>query len=85
MGERGCHRLIRRRGAGRSALLVAVLVTATIAVAAPPAPAAVPAGFSDVVFISGLSNPTAIRFAPNGQIFPILSGTLIAPGFRLVT
>jgi glucose/arabinose dehydrogenase len=33
------------------------------------APAAVPAGFNETVAWSGLTNPTAIRFAPDGRVF----------------
>ena len=34
-----------------------------------PAAAAVPAGFAEVTAFSGLLDPTAIRFAPDGRIF----------------
>src|SRR5690349_18069216 len=37
--------------------------------AATPAAAAVPSGFTEVTAFSGLVNPTAIRFAPDGRIF----------------
>jgi glucose/arabinose dehydrogenase/PKD repeat protein len=33
------------------------------------APAAVPAGFEESVAFSGLTNPTSIRFAPDGRVF----------------
>ena len=36
---------------------------------APPAGASVPAGFADSVVISGLTEPTAVRFATDGRIF----------------
>ncbi|MFI5565624.1 PQQ-dependent sugar dehydrogenase [Amycolatopsis japonica] len=38
-------------------------------VAAAPAGAAVPTGFTDTVAISGLSSPTATAFAPDGRVF----------------
>jgi len=38
-------------------------------VAAAPAEAAVPAGFTDTVAIGGLSSPTATAFAPDGRVF----------------
>jgi glucose/arabinose dehydrogenase len=60
-------------------LLACLFVAATPAHAeAPVAPAfstsalaaaAVPAGFQESVVWSGLSNPTAIRFAPDGRVF----------------
>ena len=31
--------------------------------------ATVPSGFTDETFISGLSNPTAMAFAPDGRLF----------------
>ena len=74
MGERGCGRGIRRRGAGRAAALVTIFVATMIAVGSAPTNAAVPSGFSDDIFISGLSNPTAVQFAANGQIFVAQKG-----------
>ena len=53
-----------------AALLVALLPLAAISVAtAPPAAAALPSGFTDTVAFSGLTQPTNIRFAPDGRIF----------------
>jgi hypothetical protein len=34
-----------------------------------PAAAAAPAGFTELTAFSGLVNPTAVRFAPDGRIF----------------
>ena len=48
--------------------LVVVASSAAVLRLAPPAAAAVPAGFTEVAF-NGLINPTAIRFAPDGRIF----------------
>ncbi|GAB3726640.1 PQQ-dependent sugar dehydrogenase [Amycolatopsis oliviviridis] len=47
--------------------LVAALAVALVAAA--PAEAAVPAGFTDTVAIDGLSSPTATAFAPDGRVF----------------
>jgi glucose/arabinose dehydrogenase len=41
-----------------------------MAATAPPAQAAtLPAGFQESVVFSGLQNPTAVRFAPDGRVF----------------
>jgi glucose/arabinose dehydrogenase len=49
-------------------LLLVVLVVAT------GAQAAVPAGFSETQIATGLSNPTAMAFAPDGRLFVCLQG-----------
>ncbi|HWM07987.1 MAG TPA: PQQ-dependent sugar dehydrogenase, partial [Solirubrobacteraceae bacterium] len=49
-------------GAACLAALVALVV-------APPAAAGPPAGFQETVALSGLTQPTAVRFAPDGRIF----------------
>src|SRR4051794_25209214 len=46
-----------------------LLLSLVAGLQAAPAAAAVPAGFSEVTAFSGLVNPTAIRFAPDGRIF----------------
>ncbi len=54
------------------ALAVLLLTSVTLAVqfqAARPAAAAVPTGFTEVTVWSGLQNPTAVRFAPDGKVF----------------
>src|SRR5215213_2165368 len=58
-------------GRSRAALLVAVVVCSLAAVVsrAAPASAAVPSGFVEVTAFSGLTDPTAVRFAPDGRIF----------------
>ena len=38
------------------------------------AAATVPSGFTDAVFVSGLSNPTAMEFAPDGRLFVTQQG-----------
>ncbi|TFV86862.1 PA14 domain-containing protein [Blastococcus sp. CT_GayMR16] len=58
-----------RRSLVASAVLVLVLSTAAVISAAAPAAAALPAGFTEVTAFSGLVNPTAIRFAPDGRVF----------------
>ncbi|OLZ50796.1 sugar dehydrogenase [Amycolatopsis coloradensis] len=47
--------------------LVGALAVALVAAA--PAQAAVPAGFTDTVAIGGLSSPTTAAFAPDGRVF----------------
>jgi glucose/arabinose dehydrogenase len=40
-----------------------------LAVGAAPAAAAPPSGFSETTAFSGLTNPTVVRFAPDGRVF----------------
>src|SRR4051812_1431409 len=50
--------------------VVVLLAALAVAVGHPqPAAAAVPGGFSEVTTFSGLTQPTAVRFAPDGRIF----------------
>ena len=67
-----------RGGARRGRILPIALSTALMlgslaammAATAPPAHAAtLPAGFQESVVFSGLTNPTAVRFAPDGRVF----------------
>src|SRR3954452_285069 len=52
-----------------TAVLLLVLTTAAGTSSPSPAAAAVPPGFTEVTAWSGLINPTAIRFAPDGRVF----------------
>ena len=47
---------------------------ALLAAAAPATPATLPTGFTETLVASGLSNPTAMAFAPDGRIFVCLQG-----------
>jgi PKD repeat protein len=63
--------MIRRRP-GKGHVLAAAVATALLAVAAPQAQAQTaryPQGFSEQVVFSGLTNPTVVRFAPDGRVF----------------
>ncbi len=51
------------------AILLALIVTFAPQVAAPARAATLPAGFSETVAFSGLTNPTVVRFSPDGRIF----------------
>ncbi|SCL34731.1 Glucose/arabinose dehydrogenase, beta-propeller fold [Micromonospora rhizosphaerae] len=54
----------------RIVLVVAVIATALVSPFARPAAAAtLPAGFAETISISGLTNPTAFQFAPDGRVF----------------
>jgi glucose/arabinose dehydrogenase/PKD repeat protein len=57
----------------RRTAAAAVAVLASLALVALPAPSAgaatLPAGFTDEVALSGLSNPTVFRFSPDGRVF----------------
>lgn len=59
------------RGRGRVAGLVATiaLVTTLAAGAAQATAATLPAGFRESVALSGMTLPTAVRFAPDGRVF----------------
>ena len=70
-------------------LTISLLVNVAIAAAAT-----VPAGFTDTLIASGLSNPTAMALAPDGRIFVcqqngqlrvIKNGALLATPFLTVT
>jgi glucose/arabinose dehydrogenase len=53
-----------------SAALVLGSLTALIGATAPAARAAtLPPGFQETIVFSGLTNPTAVRFAPDGRVF----------------
>jgi len=54
--------------AGAAAVMAVGLVLLGVPSAAPAA-AAVPAGFQDAAVLTGLSEPTAVQFAPDGRIF----------------
>ncbi len=59
-----------RRLATKAALLLGLLALAHLFSLQPRAQAAtVPAGFSDSVYASGLTAPTAMDFAPDGRLF----------------
>ena len=73
---------------------VAGVLLATLAWAVPGAAATLPAGFTESVVASGLANPTAMAFAPDGRIFVaqqggalrvIENGTLLATPFLTLT
>ena len=52
------------------ALLLLMVTGVSVVTPAKPAEAAtLPAGFSESVVFSGLTNPTAVRFAPDGRVF----------------
>ncbi len=64
------RRTTRAAGVGVLALLLVVSAClAVIAQSAAPAAAAPQAGFTDTTAFSGLVNPTAVRFAPDGRVF----------------
>ena len=78
---------------GRS-LVVSLVLTSNLVLAAPAAAATVPAGFTDTVVASGMPNPTAMAFAPDGRLFVaqqggalrvIKNGSLLATPFLTVT
>ena len=52
-----------------SVALVLGSLAALVAATAPAARAATPPGFQESVVFSGLSNPTVVRFAPDGRVF----------------
>jgi glucose/arabinose dehydrogenase len=77
-------------------LMAALIVLALAALVRSPAAraAALPAGFSETVVASGLANPTAMEFAPDGRFFVceqagelrvIKNGALLATPFVTLT
>lgn len=58
----------RRLSAGVAGLLAALAVLLGLS-AAPATAVTLPAGFQDTVALSGLKEPTAFRFSPDGRIF----------------
>jgi glucose/arabinose dehydrogenase/PKD repeat protein len=65
---RTLSRVDRRVGA----LLALMLVTASLAVSTPPesaSAASLPPGFQEEIVFSGLTEPTAVRFSPDGRVF----------------
>jgi len=77
--------------------ILSVLVLSTASAGAPRLPlfATVPAGFSDATFVTGLSLPVAMEFAPDGRLFVCekngalrvvtAAGTLLATPFLTLT
>jgi hypothetical protein len=50
-------------------LVVVLIATLTVPLAAAPADADVPSGFADETVFSGLTEPTVVRFSPDGRVF----------------
>src|SRR5689334_15863427 len=73
---------------------LAIAVSAVALCAVPAAAATLPNGFTETIFAGGLSNPTAMEFAPDGRLFVcqqggqlrvIENGTLLATPFVSLT
>jgi glucose/arabinose dehydrogenase len=69
----GQHRTPRRRRAPSIVLSLLVVLASGILTAAISSPAqavtTLPPGFQEKIVFSGLTNPTAVRFAPDGRVF----------------
>lgn len=74
--------------------LFAVLLLLALTISLPVAAATLPANFAETLITSGLSNPTAMAFAPDGRIFVcqqsgqlrvIKNGSLLATPFVSLT
>src|ERR1700704_4468398 len=87
---RGGTRVLRPSRVFHVALLIAAGWPALWALAAT----GLPAGFQDVNVVSGLSNPTAMQFAPDGRLFVcqqggqlrvVKNGALLSTPFLSVT
>jgi glucose/arabinose dehydrogenase len=69
-GRRRAARRGRTLPVALSAALALGSLTSLLATTAPPARAAtLPSGFQESVVFSGLTNPTAVRFASDGRVF----------------
>jgi glucose/arabinose dehydrogenase len=53
----------------RRRLALALLALPVLAAPGPSAAATLPPGFSETVVFSGLTNPAAVRFSPDGRVF----------------
>jgi glucose/arabinose dehydrogenase len=68
----GVGRRSTRRARQLGGFVAIVLVASSLAVASATEPAAavsVPAGFQEEVVFAGLTEPTAVRFSPDGRVF----------------
>ena len=65
-------------GAGRGALWLVLLVALALPFVVGPASAAtLPPGFQETTVFSGLTEPTAVRFSPDGRVFVAEHGGLL--------
>ena len=66
-------RRLKRLKVSTTRFVVVAALAVIAAVAAPPTPAAqgatLPEGFQESTVFSGLTNPTVVRFAPDGRVF----------------
>lgn len=71
LGRWGMHKISRVLGVAVSVWCTAACsdATAPLAVSAPPRALTVQPGFQDQVVLSGLIQPTAVRFAKDGRVF----------------
>ena len=62
---------LRRRLHGTVLAVVLVMMTgiSVVATARPAEAATLPTGFQESIVFSGLTNPTAVRFSPDGRVF----------------
>ncbi|MEZ5289457.1 MAG: PQQ-dependent sugar dehydrogenase [Vicinamibacterales bacterium] len=84
------HRREDRRPIAAAAALLATLAASAVSARA----ASLPAGFTETLVASGLSNPTAMQFAPDGRLFVcqqggqlrvVKNGVLLAAPFLTVS
>jgi glucose/arabinose dehydrogenase len=78
-GERRCQprpirlgrraNAVRRQAASKAALFLLIALLAGVGVPPEGRAATLPSGFQDSVVWSGLNQPTAIRFSPDGRVF----------------
>jgi glucose/arabinose dehydrogenase len=82
------------RRVASAVLLAGLLLVTALSVASPVAAATLPTGFTESLFATGLTNPTAMAFAPDGRLFVceqsgqlrvIKNGALLATPFLTVT
>ncbi len=61
--------VVQRKSSTRQIIEHWLLILSFLALAEPARAATVPAGFTETVIASGLANPTAMQFAPDGRLF----------------
>jgi glucose/arabinose dehydrogenase len=62
------------RRTGMRAVLASLVMTALVAPSPAARAATLPPGFAEAIFAQGLSNPTAMQFAPDGRLFVAQQG-----------
>jgi len=66
--------MVKTTGLSLAPLVLGTVMVVASLVQSPQAATGLPAGFQDVPVVNGLSNPTAMEFAPDGRLFVTQQG-----------